>query len=42
MIYDGLKEAGETEIISLTRAAYPGSQRMGALVWNGDIDRYNP
>ena len=37
MIYDGLKEAGETEIISLTRAAYPGSQRMGALVWNGDI-----
>lgn len=35
--YDGLREEGETEIISLTRAAYPGSQRMGALVWNGDI-----
>ncbi len=37
MLYDGLKEAGETEIISLTRAAYPGSQKYGAAVWNGDI-----
>lgn len=37
MFYDGLRREGETEIISLTRAAYPGSQRMGALVWNGDI-----
>lgn len=37
MIYDGLKEQGETEIISLTRAAYPGSQKYGATVWNGDI-----
>lgn len=37
MFYDGLRREGETEVISLTRAAYPGSQRMGALVWNGDI-----
>lgn len=37
MLYDGLKEAGEEEIISLTRAAYPGSQKYGAAVWNGDI-----
>lgn len=37
MFYDGLREEGETEIVSLTRAAYPGSQRMGAIVWNGDI-----
>ncbi len=37
MLYDGLNEAGETEIISLTRAAYPGSQKYGAAVWNGDI-----
>ncbi len=37
MFYDGLKEQGEEEIISLTRAAYPGSQRFGAAVWNGDI-----
>lgn len=37
MVYDGLREAGEEEIISLTRAAYPGSQKYGAAVWNGDI-----
>lgn len=35
--YDGLKEEGEKEIISLTRACYPGSQKFGAVVWNGDI-----
>ncbi len=35
--WDGLKSAGETEIVSLTRAAYPGSQKFGAIVWNGDI-----
>lgn len=37
MFYDGLKEAGETEIISLSRSAWLGSQRVGALVWSGDI-----
>ena len=37
MIYDGLYKEGEQEIISLTRAAYPGSQKFGAAVWNGDI-----
>lgn len=37
MFYDGLKSAGEEEIILLTRAAYPGTQRWGSLVWNGDI-----
>lgn len=35
--YDGLKKEGEEEIVSLTRAAYPGSQKFGAIVWNGDI-----
>ncbi len=35
--YDGLRSAGEGDIIVLTRAAYPGSQRFGSLVWNGDI-----
>lgn len=35
--YDGLKSEGEDEIVLLTRAAYPGSQKFGALVWNGDI-----
>lgn len=37
MVYEGLQEEGEEEIISLTRAAYPGSQKYGAAVWNGDI-----
>lgn len=37
LFYDGRKAEGETEIISLTRAAYLGSQRVGALVWNGDV-----
>ena len=37
MFYDGLRSQGEEEIISLTRAAYPGSQKYGAAVWNGDI-----
>ncbi len=37
MFYDGLKAEGEEEIVLLTRAAYPGSQRFGAIVWNGDI-----
>lgn len=35
--YDGLKSAGEDEVVSLTRAAYTGSQKFGAIVWNGDI-----
>ena len=35
--YDGLREAGETEILSLVRCAWAGSQRIGTLVWSGDI-----
>lgn len=37
LFYEGLKEAGEDKVIVLTRAAYPGSQKFGSLVWNGDI-----
>ena len=37
MIDDGLRKAGETEVISLIRCAWAGSQRCGALVWSGDI-----
>ncbi|MBO4750626.1 MAG: hypothetical protein J5546_09935, partial [Lachnospiraceae bacterium] len=36
LFYDGLTAEGE-QPLSLTRAAYPGSQKFGALVWNGDI-----
>ncbi len=35
--YEGLKSEGEEDIILLTRAAYPGTQKFGSLVWNGDI-----
>jgi alpha-D-xyloside xylohydrolase len=35
--YDGMKAEGETEIITLSRSAWAGSQRYGAAVWSGDI-----
>ena len=35
--YEGLKAAGEEEIISLVRCAWVGSAKYGALVWSGDI-----
>jgi alpha-D-xyloside xylohydrolase len=36
-IYDGMKSAGENEIITLGRAGFAGSQRFGAAIWSGDI-----
>ena len=35
--YDGMKEAGEKEILSLVRCAWAGSQKYGVLTWSGDI-----
>jgi alpha-D-xyloside xylohydrolase len=35
--YEGLQKAGETEILTLSRSAWAGSQRFGAAVWSGDI-----
>ena len=35
--YDGLKNEGETEILSLVRCAWAGSQKYGVLTWSGDI-----
>lgn len=37
MVYDGLRAAGEEEVITLERCAWAGSQRIGTLVWSGDI-----
>ncbi len=37
LFYEGLKQEGETEIISLARAAWIGSQKYGTLVWSGDV-----
>jgi len=36
--YEGMRAEGESEILSLCRSAWAGSQRYGALVWSGDID----
>lgn len=38
MLYDGYKEMGKEDIITLTRCAYLGSQKFGSLVWSGDIE----
>ncbi len=35
--YEGMQAAGETDIITLCRSAWAGSQRFGAAVWSGDI-----
>lgn len=35
--YDGLKEAGEKEILSLVRCAWAGGAKYAALTWSGDI-----
>jgi alpha-D-xyloside xylohydrolase len=35
--YEGMTAAGETEIVSLCRSAWAGSQRWGAALWSGDI-----
>lgn len=36
-LWDGLRSAGETEVVTLSRSAWAGSQRYGAAVWSGDI-----
>jgi alpha-D-xyloside xylohydrolase len=35
--YDGLRAAGEKEIMSLVRCAWAGSQKYAVLTWSGDI-----
>lgn len=35
--YDGMVEAEQTDVVSLARSAWAGSQRYGAAVWSGDI-----
>jgi alpha-D-xyloside xylohydrolase len=37
MIWEGMRAEGETEVLSLNRSAWAGSQRYGAAVWSGDI-----
>jgi len=35
--FEGMRAAGHTEIVALSRSAWAGSQRYGAAVWSGDI-----
>lgn len=35
--YDGLKSAGEKDVMSLVRCTWAGGQKYGALTWSGDI-----
>ena len=35
--FDGLRSTGETDVLTLSRSAWAGSQRFGAAVWSGDI-----
>ena len=37
LAYDGLKENGRDDIVTLARCAYTGAQKFGTLVWSGDI-----
>ena len=36
--YEGMRAAGQDQVINLLRCAWAGSQKYGALVWSGDID----
>jgi alpha-D-xyloside xylohydrolase len=36
--YEGMRDAGELNVMNLVRCAWSGSQRYGALVWSGDIE----
>ena len=35
--FEGMRAAGETEVVTLGRAGFLGSQRYGAAIWSGDI-----
>lgn len=37
LAYDGMKETGRNDIVTLSRCAYTGAQKFGTLVWSGDI-----
>jgi alpha-D-xyloside xylohydrolase len=35
--WEGMRDAGEDDVVLLCRSAWAGSQRYGAAVWSGDI-----
>lgn len=42
MIYDGLKKAGEKDVMSLVRCAWAGSQQYGTVVWSVPVCHFLP
>ena len=35
--FDGMKAMGKKDIVNLTRSGWVGSQKLGAVLWNGDV-----
>jgi alpha-glucosidase (family GH31 glycosyl hydrolase) len=35
--FEGMRAAGRSDVVTLNRSAWAGSQRYGAAVWSGDI-----
>jgi alpha-D-xyloside xylohydrolase len=35
--YDGMRAAGETDFVTLSRSGWAGSQRFASAIWSGDI-----
>ena len=35
--YEGMRVAGHSEVINLSRSGWAGTQRYGAAVWSGDV-----
>lgn len=38
MIYEGLRDEGKEDVVSLIRCVWAGAQKYGVLAWSGDID----
>lgn len=37
LVYDGMKESGREDILTLSRCSYLGAQKFANLIWSGDI-----
>jgi alpha-D-xyloside xylohydrolase len=37
MLYEGMLAEGRTEVVTLNRSAWAGSQRYGVVLWSGDV-----
>ena len=35
--FDGMREAGQEQVVNLVRCAWAGSQKYGNVVWSGDV-----